>query len=591
MAPRCGCGSSSVCGCRVTAGTNVTVTGTGSAANPYVINASGGSSCYAPTMTRAAALTLRASAGLVIGCPVLISDGPTIGVAGFTSPTTILIWPVSPTEFGLAAQINTTFDNSGWEGLYDIDGGSLGAGAIIELRDNLLNEVYDRTGDTIAASFPWGFSNVTGNRIGDPVPSGNVSLSGWGLAAAANAQISGNKISNSDLDLGSTTHVDLTGLTSGVGNIFFGNVITDRARFRVMATATLPATFEFTNNTISDGFHLVFAPVATPGIITVDGSTFAGRDLTNASNNLEFTASSTALSMARSSFRGGYPVGVQFAIDGAGGTITMIDALFGSLTTVTRDAASTSDVIMIDSDMRGVGSSHAWAGGVGSISYYASRILNGVIARDPGATGALALQGATIDGASVSQGPVSGDLTVTSSSLNGSASIQQNTSGSITIDTCVMLGGQVENNAGATRGLRIFECDMSNPFVSQQRTADSGVDLIQDTGIKDFSSVTLTGAGGDVGAQNRITSSTLSGQSAVNFTDPSGAVSQTTVEAGATLNVTNGGSIAACRFAAGSTYNTGAFATIYTIVEGNFTKTATAANTNRLKNKSFDDII
>lgn len=39
---RCGCGGSNRCNCIVTAGTNTTVSGTGSAANPYVISSTGG---------------------------------------------------------------------------------------------------------------------------------------------------------------------------------------------------------------------------------------------------------------------------------------------------------------------------------------------------------------------------------------------------------------------------------------------------------------------------------------------------------------------------------------------------------------------
>lgn len=180
-------GDAGGCGCVLEEGDNITITGTGSVDDPFVISAVVAAACYAPAMTRAAALALRTAGTLVVGCPVLITDGPTIGTTGNTSTTSVLLWPVSATEFGMDAVVNTTFDNNGWAGLYDID---LSGGTIVALRDNLGNELADATGANILNQFPWGFAAVRNNRI----KADGAALSGWGQAATAGATLSGNEI-------------------------------------------------------------------------------------------------------------------------------------------------------------------------------------------------------------------------------------------------------------------------------------------------------------------------------------------------------------------------------------------------------------
>jgi hypothetical protein len=130
---------------------------------------------YAPRMTRAAALALRAASGLREDCHVVITDGPTIGTAGNTSTTEIELHPTAPDAFGLEARVKTTFDNSAWDGLYDVDLGT--AGSIIQLTDSHGNTAKDVDADapTVHTQVPWHLGGATfrDNAFEDAV------LTGW----------------------------------------------------------------------------------------------------------------------------------------------------------------------------------------------------------------------------------------------------------------------------------------------------------------------------------------------------------------------------------------------------------------------------
>jgi len=160
-------------------------------------------------MTRAAALALRAAGGLLENCVVVVTDGPTIGTAGNTSPTEIELNPVSPTELGTTARVHTTFAASAWQGVYDIDLGA--AGTITELRDDWGNTAKDIDADaaTVHTQFPWhlGSATLRDNYVEDST------LIGWDTQAGA---VTNNRV------IGST--VNLTGKTAGtVGDSQFTN--------------------------------------------------------------------------------------------------------------------------------------------------------------------------------------------------------------------------------------------------------------------------------------------------------------------------------------------------------------------------------
>lgn len=116
---------------------------------------------YVPQMTRAQALARRTAGTLNPNCVVVITDGPTIGTVGNTSPTQIELNPVSGTELGTTARVHTTFAPSAWQGVYDIDLGT--AGTITELRDDFGNTAKDVDGDaaTVHTQWPWHLGSAT----------------------------------------------------------------------------------------------------------------------------------------------------------------------------------------------------------------------------------------------------------------------------------------------------------------------------------------------------------------------------------------------------------------------------------------------
>jgi hypothetical protein len=174
---------------------------------------------YAPRMTRAAALALRAGGGLLENCVVVITDGPVIGTAGNTSPTEIELNPTSPTELGLTARVHTTFAASAWAGTYDIDLGT--AGSITELTDDFGNTVKDVDADspTVHGQFPWhlGSATLRDNYIEDST------LPGWDVQAGS---ITDNRIVASTINLTAKTAGNMTGSTFATTTVVTGQLFT-----------------------------------------------------------------------------------------------------------------------------------------------------------------------------------------------------------------------------------------------------------------------------------------------------------------------------------------------------------------------------
>ena len=154
---------------------------------------------YPNRMTIAEAKALRLAGGLVPDCVVILTDGPTIGTAGNTSPTEIELNPVGPSELGTTARVHTNFSGTAWHGLFDID---LGTGSITRLTDDWGNTAVDidANSPTVQTQFPWhkGANAFRDNYVQDST------LPGWDNAVGT---LSRNRVISST--------VDLTGKTAG----------------------------------------------------------------------------------------------------------------------------------------------------------------------------------------------------------------------------------------------------------------------------------------------------------------------------------------------------------------------------------------
>lgn len=114
-----------------------------------------GNSCPAP-MTRVALIALRNANGLSKDCDYVITDH----VQGrLVSGTTIHLQAVSANELSENVQVNTTYDNEAWRGIYDID-----RALVLELQDNRNNIARGFNG-TEVSNFDWGNTNYTNVKV------------------------------------------------------------------------------------------------------------------------------------------------------------------------------------------------------------------------------------------------------------------------------------------------------------------------------------------------------------------------------------------------------------------------------------------
>lgn len=112
----------------------------------------GGTSCPAP-MTRAALLGIRNASGLMKDCHYTITDYS----RGNVGASTVLLHAIDENTLSQTVLVKTGYDNTAWEGRYDID-----TNRMFELQDQRLNTVI---GQTQVDNFPWGNASLTGNTI------------------------------------------------------------------------------------------------------------------------------------------------------------------------------------------------------------------------------------------------------------------------------------------------------------------------------------------------------------------------------------------------------------------------------------------
>jgi hypothetical protein len=171
--------------------------------------------------------------------------------------------------------------------------------------------------------------------------------------------------------------------------------------------------------------------------------------------------------------------------------------------------------------------------------------------------------------------------------------ITQNGSGVINIYRTDAITSTISNSAAALRSLQIQDSELRSATVSQQRTLNANFDIIVNSSIKGGSTVNSLGAAGGAANTNLVNASLIDQGSVVNFTDAGSGNNLTFSEVveNSTLNVQAGAAYNRGRVGAFATVNTGSFVHDSTIIELNGTHTLTAANSNRLRNKSFSDII
>ncbi|MFD9903921.1 hypothetical protein [Streptomyces sp. NPDC059063] len=508
---------------------------------------------YAPRMTRAAAQALATAGGLLENCVVVITDGPTIGTAGNTSGTEIELNPVSSTAFGQTARVFTSFAPEAWPGVYDLANNS-----ITELRDDWGNTAkdIDATAPTVHMQFPWhlGSSTLRDNYVEDST------LPGWDtqVGSVLNNQV-----------IGST--VDLTGKASGTiqdslfqsANVVLGaggaSVSFSRSQVYGLSPATVlinhtgAGSISYTDSVQKDGF--LVAHTGTVGL-TVSDSTLQNH--------------------------GTAPADISLA---GGGTVFIADS-----TVTGRSDASPA----IDSQ----------TGVTGGITIGRSHLNGTRISKVTGSSGPVSVTGSDMTDATVTIGAANaatGNAFINILVQNSTFNLQGPLAGGRNDFTvgAVIMGTVVTVAATATAGIGlqggVYE-SASVSGITQNRTAGTGSTTLFASNMRGFSTFTDNGTT-DPGVAisfNRLdlTDSTVTVGNVTGKTG-SGTVLQQTTMAGSTLTLTGPNGTAFLNrvrlWGAGLT-NAG-FDGSDLIIDGAFTKTMTATQSNRLCNKSFDDWI
>lgn len=248
--------------------------------------------CYDPRMTVAEAIALAAGGSLVVGCPVVITDGPTIGTAGNTSITEIELQPTSPTKFGRGAQVYVPsfFPQMAWDGEYDLYNGS--NGSITRLADHKGNVVEGGSGVVILNRFPWHTTQVQRNHI-----YGDVTLTNWGsFSTGGAARIRDNVFQNSAIvAISATVAPSIQGCEFTSGNVNFASstaTTVTNTKFRNATFAHSTASALVINDCEFVGGNLALAGV---GAVTLTRSRFVGTNSTRTNSTGVFTVSNSDL--------------------------------------------------------------------------------------------------------------------------------------------------------------------------------------------------------------------------------------------------------------------------------------------------------
>jgi hypothetical protein len=339
--------------------------------------------CPYPTyMTHAEAVALRDANGLDPRCQIVITDGPVIGVPGFTSPTQIELNPAGPGDIGRNARIHTDFDNIAFLGLYNLDAGP--NGEINEIVDHWNNTVSDEDSGapTVHTQFPFHASsaNLRDNRVND------CTITDWHTAVVAGVLITDNDLLHSGIHLtgmvdGTFTRNRIQGpqITISSPNVAFNS--NDIRNAPVTFAGTSAAAQSFQANAMFSGIFEVTS--ATTGAVTADRNVIDGTGI----------------------------IGYRVLVDGATAPVLVSgNRLFSQSVNPTYDlrVAATGSVSVTNNELNRTQISLE---GNGASAISGSALRSTVITKDLDSTGPLTVTGCEIGGATITVGPANAAVT------------------------------------------------------------------------------------------------------------------------------------------------------------------------------------
>ena len=489
--------------------------------------------CPAP-MTRVALVALRNAGTLRTECPYTITDF----VQGrFAAGTTITMKAVAVNELSMDATINSLFDNSGWQCIYDIDTNNL-----LQVTDNRQNVVSSDVVGRVA-SFDWGNVAYTQNNWEGAFTltygltfvvtssflsrSATLNLSGrtggiiveTSFDGAATVNLTNSNLSLQYSTVGDGGNLNATGYVAGGTGIVRsdiarqGSVTLGAGSGAVNITASTIAnastinhtgtgSFSFTNDRLTDGASITHS---TAGAFGANGTEIFG----NASY-VNVTA-------------GDGPVTLQGVRVGPYGRISRNNAAAINGASISYTTVDTVGLISLN--------------GASTVSLLGNTLSNNSsITVEAGSTGSATINYNNLNSqASITKQAASaaGTMSVTGSMLGTGGFIQQGGTGPLTVASSTLLAsGQITTTG--VRGLNVQRAFCTNLGRMQSgATAGAGVvDYIQDSSCTDYALINFAATGA---IANQVYHSSLHGLSgSISF------IGTTTGYSASRFNVDNG---------------------------------------------------
>lgn len=596
----CGC-SGRTCSCALQGGSNVTVTGSGSSADPYIINSSQGATGALVVTTTIAGLNTLATAGsLVVGTKYVVTDWT--ASPNLAGPNILLVDALDTHTPSGAVQVRTPLGNAGpcdGEFLWNFSTLNL----MTRLRDTLGNDVNTVGGSTIG-QFPWANTSVLDNTVREGsfagIPTGSWGFSNCQLdsvavnfAGAVSASMTGAKIRS-----GSIT------VTAG-GILAIGDASLD--------DVTLSCTGATANLTITDSALQSGAVSVTAGTGTINACTLSGATVNGSSAAAgAWTIANTTMKQGTVTISGGGAGATLLQgvdIVGQGGYALTINV--GSAVTpspqitntnfIGRSAGSAgltlqgSSTYTIDrTTIYGSSSVCVLDGTSGTVSFNNDQLfLSSATSRASGATGNFSISASTILGnaSALTQPATAGSFSISDSVIRDST-ITQGGSGSLTVQQSrVYDAATISTAAGSVRALTVQNSQLSaGAAITYTRTAPATAGAADTINAAQLSNSTVSWTGAtDPATSQTVTNVRLDTTSFLTVTNPAGAtpVSNVIVDTDSSLTVSAGGSVFDSRFSNNCAVTTGAFSHSQVIVEGPYTVTFTVAKTNFVINANL----
>ena len=489
----------------------------------YVISGSGDSSCII-SGTRAQLLALRASNSLDRGCSYLLTDH----LQGrLVVGTTILLSAISINEFSENVSINTTYDNEGWRGIYDID-----RSLVLELQDNRNNIARGFNGAEVS-NFDWGNTFITNVTVDNAT---------WNTTIGATRTVTNVVIKN-----GST--LTTTGQIGGT----IQRVICDNGGLINASGANINLTNFVVNNAAATftnfiaGSTLTNWEVYNGGTVNLSGSTSAVSlsnvklyaSTLNHTNVTTGTITGVGLEMYNNSIinhnNGALNLSINrvfinntVTLNQSSGSITLQDYVFENKSTLQLlNGTATQNFNVISGGITNSGRVDLF----GDVNINGTRLQinnNAQLTVNNGALGTYTFTGTKLDNSSQFTAfatSTSGNVSITLSELNTQSTIQKNGTGIITVSSSKFdnQGRLLVNGARNINLSRVYANDVGT--ITTNSTTAGVSDGITDISVTDRANISFT-ATGAVG--NNLLYSTILGLSGnVNF---SGTTTQNTLQ-------------------------------------------------------------